>query len=51
MLSKKSRNIIGLIKLILTILYIGHILACIWVIIAKIEDNFGIKTWAKFDSI
>jgi len=46
-ITKKYRNIIGLFKLILTIVYIGHLIACLWINVAQIELNANKKTWLK----
>lgn len=50
-LTRKYRNIIDLLKLILTIMYISHLLSCLWVVVAQIESDMEVKTWAKFTDL
>lgn len=44
-LSKKTKNIIALVKLIYKIVMIAHLLACLWVKFAIIEQDREETSW------
>ncbi len=47
MLSWKFKKIIELLKLIFTILFIAHIIACVWLTVAVLQNENGLYSWLE----